>query len=112
LAPFEECTREVRSEAALISVIIPLVAILRNILSRSSNNAGVKTLKASLLESLNKHFATIQEDNPLDLNALWSYRHCAQQYNMACHNVSTLAKERVIQANNLGVFYKYVNQHI
>ena len=51
-------------------------------------------------------------DNPLDLNALCRYRDCARQYNMACHNESTLAEERVIQANNLGVFYKYVNQRI
>ena len=62
LAPFEECTRDVSSDAARIFVVIPLVAILRNILSRYGNDAGVKTLKSSLLESVNERFANIQEE--------------------------------------------------
>ena len=37
-------------------------AILRNFLSRDGNDAGVKTLKSSLLESVNERFAGIQEE--------------------------------------------------
>jgi len=36
-------------------------------------------------------------NNPSDLDALWSYRNCAQQYRIACCNVTALAEEQVIQ---------------
>jgi len=45
LAPFEECTREVSGDTARISLVIPLVEVLRNILSREvANDAGIKSL--------------------------------------------------------------------
>jgi len=50
--------------------------------------------------------------SPSYLKALWSYRDCAQEYRMACLNVTAMAEERVIQANNLGVFYKHINQRV
>jgi len=65
LAPFEECTREVSGDTARISLVthFTLVEVLRNILSREgANDAGIKTLKATVLESLNACFADINQE--------------------------------------------------
>ena len=61
LAPFEECTRETSSDAARISLVIPLVAILRNILQRESSDDGVKTMKSALLQSVTERFANLHQ---------------------------------------------------
>ena len=38
------------------------------------------------------------------------YRDCARLYRVTCHDAIKLTEERIIQANNLGAFYKHVNQ--
>ena len=51
-------------------------------------------------------------NNPSELNVLERYRDCVRQYRVTCHNTIKLTEERVIQANNLGAFYKHVNQRL
>jgi len=47
-----------------ISVVIPFVTVLCNILSKAGNDVGVKAMKATMLDSLNKCFAGIHQDVP------------------------------------------------
>ncbi|XP_065684269.1 zinc finger BED domain-containing protein 4-like [Hydra vulgaris] len=61
LAPFEEATREVSFETAHISLVIPIVTALRNLLNKEGNDAGVKTMKSTLLKSLDERFEDIEK---------------------------------------------------
>ena len=88
---------EVSSNAACISVIIYLVAILRIILSRDGNDAGVKTLKSSLLESVNEHFASIHEEPLYTISTLTDPRFKHKFFSEA---VLTTVKATVILAVN------------
>ncbi|XP_065663043.1 zinc finger BED domain-containing protein 4-like [Hydra vulgaris] len=58
VAPFEEATREVSYKTAHISLVIPVVTALRNLLKNEGNNAGVKTMKSTLLKSLDEHYSS------------------------------------------------------
>ncbi|XP_065648073.1 zinc finger BED domain-containing protein 4-like [Hydra vulgaris] len=61
LAPFEEATREVSYETAHISLVIPIVTALRNLLKNEGNDAGVRTMKSTLLKSLDERFKGTEE---------------------------------------------------
>jgi len=56
LAPFEEATTYVSSNAVCISDSIPVLAGLRKRLQNSENDTGVKTMKAALLDALSACF--------------------------------------------------------
>jgi hypothetical protein len=66
LQPFEEITKEICRDDAALSLVIPAVHVLRAFLSRESaeQDAGVGTLKASLLESVIERFSTLHDSQP------------------------------------------------
>ncbi|XP_004213210.2 zinc finger BED domain-containing protein 4-like [Hydra vulgaris] len=61
LASIEEATREVSFETAHISLVIPILTALRNLLNKKGNDAGVKTMKSTLLKSLDERFKDIEK---------------------------------------------------
>ena len=56
LGPFEEATKYVSSASVSISETIPLLVGLRTTLEKTEDDAGVKTMKAALLEALSSRF--------------------------------------------------------
>ena len=65
LAPFEELTRKVSSSTAFTANVIPAVTVLKRILAKEGDaDTGIKTMKKNLLQAVNKHFDTV-EDEPL-----------------------------------------------
>jgi hypothetical protein len=54
LAPIEEITQIISSEAACISMIIPLVRGLMKTLEKHNQYSGVRTMKAEMLSSLKR----------------------------------------------------------
>lgn len=62
LAPFEQLTKEISSDATVADVI-PLIAALKCLLSKEvETDHGVKTMKSTLLESVSTHFTEIYSD--------------------------------------------------
>ncbi|XP_072569011.1 zinc finger BED domain-containing protein 4-like [Paramormyrops kingsleyae] len=65
LAPFEELTRKVSSSTASTADVIPAVTVLRRLLAREGDeDTGIKTMKRTLLQALERRFITL-EDKPL-----------------------------------------------
>ncbi|XP_058625330.1 zinc finger BED domain-containing protein 4-like [Onychostoma macrolepis] len=65
LAPFEEMTRQVSSSDALASDVIPAVTVLqRLLLKQMDEDHGIKTMKSTLLDALQRRFSNM-EQNPL-----------------------------------------------
>ncbi|XP_065111239.1 zinc finger BED domain-containing protein 4-like [Paramisgurnus dabryanus] len=65
LAPFEELTRKVSSSTASTADVIPAVTVLKRILAKEGDaDTGIKTMKKTLLQAVNKRFDTV-EDEPL-----------------------------------------------
>ncbi|XP_034089172.1 zinc finger BED domain-containing protein 4-like [Gymnodraco acuticeps] len=63
LAPFEQLTREISSSDASVADVIPLHAALKRLLRKEvETDRGVKTMKSTLLESVNTRFADIYSD--------------------------------------------------
>ena len=50
--------------------------------------------------------------NPADLSARWKYRDCTNMLRAQCRELIIKQEERVTQSNNLGAFYKHVNNRI
>jgi len=100
------------SWSAFLSIIWDVAALCVPISNRSMCKPGRKHYPRELqkLAVKKRKLWRKHHNNPSDLDALWSYRDCAQQYRIACCNVTALAEKQVIQANSLGVFYKYINQ--
>lgn len=61
LKPFEEITKQISSSRSLISEVIPILTALKLYLSKSGDFFGVGTIKDTLLQNLEKHFASIQD---------------------------------------------------
>lgn len=61
LKPFEEITKQIASSRSLISEVIPIVTTLKLYLSKSGDFFGVGTMKDTLLQNLEKRFASIQD---------------------------------------------------
>ena len=57
LRPFEEITKEICRSDASVSVIIPTVKALSNLLKKEGCDSGIKTMKATLLEAVQSRFA-------------------------------------------------------
>ncbi|XP_065109329.1 zinc finger BED domain-containing protein 4-like [Paramisgurnus dabryanus] len=65
LAPFEELTKEVSSSSAFASDVIPSVSVLKRILTQQNEaDEGIKTMKSTLLEAVNRRFRDV-ESTPL-----------------------------------------------
>ncbi len=65
LAPFEEMTCQVSSSDALASDVIPAVTVLqRLLLKQMDEDHGIKTMKSTLLDALQRRFSNM-EQNPL-----------------------------------------------
>lgn len=65
LAPFEELTRKVSSSTGSAADVIPAVTVLKRILAKENEaDSGIKTMKTTLLQAVNKRFSTV-EDEPL-----------------------------------------------
>ncbi|KAK7922400.1 hypothetical protein WMY93_009302 [Mugilogobius chulae] len=62
LTPFEEI-RAVSSESATCADAIPAITVLKRVLSREDNNdQGIKTLKSTLLEAVNRRFSEVEKE--------------------------------------------------
>ncbi|KAL6463619.1 hypothetical protein MHYP_G00280100 [Metynnis hypsauchen] len=65
LAPFEELTRKVSSSTSSTADVIPSVTVLKRILAKEDGaDAGIKTMKKTVLQAINKRFSAV-EDEPL-----------------------------------------------
>jgi hypothetical protein len=65
LEPFEELTRKVSSATSSTADVIPSVTVLKCVLSMETEaDSGIKTMKRTLLEAVDKRFSTV-EDEPL-----------------------------------------------
>lgn len=57
LSPFEELTRAVSAATASAADVIPAITVLKRHLSREeSTDAGIKTMKRTLLEAVTERF--------------------------------------------------------
>lgn len=63
LEPFEELTRKVSSSTASSADVIPAVTVLKRILPREGEvDAGIKTMKKTLLEAVKKRFYSVEQE--------------------------------------------------
>ena len=65
LEPVEEITKMISTDAASISVLIPLVKILQKALSKHDDDSGIQTMKIEMLTSLEIRFDDIEESELL-----------------------------------------------
>jgi len=47
---------------------------------------------------------------PNDLHVRWQYRECVNAYRAGCRKIAKQKEESIVDANNLGTFYRHVNQ--
>ena len=66
--PIEEITRTVSYETACISVVIPIVRALARYLDKHDNDSGVRTMKSEMLDSLNRRFENMENEEFLLLS--------------------------------------------
>ena len=52
------------------------------------------------------------KNNPSSLQTQWEYHDCVHKYRDACFRVNKLVETRIIEAKNLGAFYKHLNKRI
>lgn len=65
LGQFEEFTRKVSSATASAADVIPRVTVLKRLLSKETEaDSGIKTMKKTLFEAIDKRFSNL-EDGPL-----------------------------------------------
>ncbi|XP_035811793.1 zinc finger BED domain-containing protein 4-like [Amphiprion ocellaris] len=63
LAPFEELTREVSSSSPSASDVIPMVQVLKRLLSRPEEaDEGIRTIKGTLLEAVRRRFTHLETE--------------------------------------------------
>ena len=65
LKPIEDITQSISSDKASASIIIPYVRALRKCWENCSNDRGVRTMKKELLDSLNRRFCDVEENETL-----------------------------------------------
>ena len=61
LEPVEEITKMISTDAASISVLIPLVKILQKTLNKHDDDSGIQTMKTEMLTSLERRFDDIEQ---------------------------------------------------
>jgi hypothetical protein len=59
LQPFYEATVEISSDDACISVVVPLIAMLRGKMQSTSDDRGLLQMKAALRDAINRRFAYV-----------------------------------------------------
>nr|XP_023657625.1 zinc finger BED domain-containing protein 4-like [Paramormyrops kingsleyae] len=65
LEPFEELTRNISSATSTTADAIPAITVLKRLLSKeSSTDSGIKTMKSTLLQAVDRRFSSI-ESGPL-----------------------------------------------
>src|SRR6218665_962117 len=63
LAPFEDATKEVSDSQTSISVVLPMLSMLRRLLDRKHTlSEGIMTMRTEMLTSLNKRFECTKEN--------------------------------------------------
>lgn len=63
LAPFEEITKQISFATSTVSEVIPSVVVLKRLLAQqTTEDTGIKTMKATLLAAMDTRFQTIEED--------------------------------------------------
>uniref|UniRef100_A0A3Q1EVB9 HAT C-terminal dimerisation domain-containing protein n=1 Tax=Acanthochromis polyacanthus TaxID=80966 RepID=A0A3Q1EVB9_9TELE len=78
LAPFEEVTLEMSHSESSISCIIPSIAVLKMILrAEGPSTRGIKTLRQTMLQSLERRFAKMEDSKILVLSTLLDPRYKA-----------------------------------
>ena len=65
LEPVEEITKMISTDAASISVLIPLVKILQKTLGKHDDDSGIQTMKAEMLIPLERRFDDIEDSKLL-----------------------------------------------
>ena len=70
LTPVEEITKNISSDTAPISVIIPLVRALHKTLQQHDGDIGIRGMKSGMLTSLTRRFVEIEETDYLTLATL------------------------------------------
>ena len=65
LEPVEEITKLISTDAASISVLIPLVKIFQKALGKHDDDSGIQTMKTEMLTSLERRFDDIEESKLL-----------------------------------------------
>lgn len=63
LAPFEEITRAVSAETATCADVIPAITVLKRALAREENDTGIKTMKSTLLEAVERRFSHVETES-------------------------------------------------
>ena len=67
LKPIEEITKIISTNSACISSVIPVVKILEKALNKHEDDAGILTMKAEMLKSLQRRFDNIEEIDELSI---------------------------------------------
>ena len=67
LKPTEEITKIISTNSACISAVILLVKILEKALNKHEDDAGILTMKAEMLKSLQRQFDNIEEIDELSI---------------------------------------------
>ena len=65
--PVEEITKIISTSSACISAVIPLIKILEKALNKHDDNAGILTIKAEMLSSLQCRFDNIEDISELGI---------------------------------------------
>ena len=65
LEPVEEITKMISTDAASISVLIPLAKILQKSLGKHDDDSGIQTMKTEMLTSLERRFDDIEDSKLL-----------------------------------------------
>ena len=65
LEPVEEITKMISTDAASISVLIPLVKILQKTLNKHDDDLSIQTMKTEMLTSLERRFDDIEQSELL-----------------------------------------------
>lgn len=68
LTPFEDATKEVSDSQTSISVVLPMLSMLRRLLDRKHTmSEGITTMRKDMLASLNKRFAYTKDNRKIVL---------------------------------------------
>ncbi|XP_070410531.1 zinc finger BED domain-containing protein 4-like [Nothobranchius furzeri] len=64
LEPFEELTRKISSATSTAADVIPAVIVLKRLLAEeNSTDSGIKTMKSTLLQAVNRRFSSIESES-------------------------------------------------
>ena len=71
LAPFEELNRKVRLSTASTAEVFPAVTVFIHVQAKEGEaGSGMKTMKTTLLQAVNKHFSTVEDEALYTLDTL------------------------------------------